>query len=64
MSPSPTSAAEYTKPVSNLSHLHQQQRNRLKVQDTPQQRGRKTRHELGRENRLGERVTRIYPREM
>lgn len=64
MSPSPTSPAEYATPVSNLSHLHHQQRNRLKVQDTPQQRGRKTRHELGRDNRHGERVTRIYPREI
>jgi hypothetical protein len=65
MSPSPNSGAEYTTPVSNLSHLHKQQRDQLKVQDTPQQRGRKTRHELGRDNRHGEnRPTRIYPREM
>ncbi|KAF2625876.1 hypothetical protein BU25DRAFT_412129 [Macroventuria anomochaeta] len=64
MSSSPNSAAEYTTPVSNLSHLHQQQRNRLKVQDTPQQRGRKSRYELGRDNRHGERATRIYPRKI
>ncbi|KAJ4366590.1 hypothetical protein N0V95_000091 [Ascochyta clinopodiicola] len=66
MSPSPNSPADNTTPVSNLTHLHrqQQQRNPLKVQDTPQQRGRKSRHELGRDHRHGERVTRIYPREI
>ncbi|KAH6620025.1 hypothetical protein C7974DRAFT_473860 [Boeremia exigua] len=42
---------------------HPTHRNR-KVQDTPQQRGRTTRHELARAHRHGERVTRIYPREI
>ncbi|KAH7078829.1 hypothetical protein BKA63DRAFT_591617 [Paraphoma chrysanthemicola] len=63
MSPSPD--PEYTAPVSNLAYLHRQQRNRVKVQDTPQSRGRdKSRYELGRRDRYGERVTRIYPREI
>lgn len=67
MSPSPN--AEHPTPVSNLTSLHRQQqlqqRTRGKVQDTPQPRGRNTsRHELGRRDRLGERVTRIYPRQM
>lgn len=63
MSPSPD-ATEHTTPVSNLTYLHQQQRNR-KVQDTPQPRGRNTsRYELGRRDRPGAKVTRIYPREI
>lgn len=63
MSPSPNT--EHTPPVSNLALLHQQQRARGKVHDSPQHRGRNTsRYELGRRDRLGERVTRIYPREM
>jgi hypothetical protein len=63
MNPSPD--PEHTAPVSNLAYLHRQQRNRVKVQDTPQARGRdKSRYELGRRDRYGERVTRIYPREM
>lgn len=63
MSPSPDS--EPTAPVSNLTSLHRQQRIRGKVQDTPQPRGRDTaRHELGRKDRHGERVTRIYPRQV
>ncbi|KAF2132160.1 hypothetical protein P153DRAFT_364585 [Dothidotthia symphoricarpi CBS 119687] len=65
MSPSPDPVAEHTKPVSNLTSLHQQQRNRTKAFDTPQPRGRHTsRYELGRRDRLGERVTRIYPRDI
>jgi hypothetical protein len=56
---------EQTTPVSNLTSLHRQQRIRGKVPDTPQPRGRDTsRYELGRRDRHGERVTRIYPREM
>ncbi|KAF2823291.1 hypothetical protein CC86DRAFT_298891 [Ophiobolus disseminans] len=64
MSPSPD--PEHTAPVSNLAQLHQQQRKRGKVlQDTLQPRGRDTaRYELGRRDRHGERVTRIYPREI
>ncbi|KAF1841644.1 uncharacterized protein K460DRAFT_388531 [Cucurbitaria berberidis CBS 394.84] len=54
-----------TTPVSNLTYLHKQQRSRSKVQDTPQARGRNTsRYELGRRDRRGEKVTRIYPREI
>ncbi|KAF2030351.1 hypothetical protein EK21DRAFT_89041 [Setomelanomma holmii] len=50
MSPSPDS--EPTAPVSNLAYLHRQQRNRVKVQDSPQLRGRdKSRYELGRRDR-------------
>ncbi|CAO2657282.1 Nn.00g034080.m01.CDS01 [Neocucurbitaria sp. VM-36] len=65
MSPSPESAAEHTTPVSNLTNRHKQQRNRNKVQDTPQARGRNTsRYELGRRDRHGDKVTRIYPREI
>jgi hypothetical protein len=63
MSSSPENAD--TTPVSTLSHLHKQQRKGNKVQDTPQARGRNTsRYELGRRNKAGEKVTRIYPREM
>ncbi|KAH8726995.1 hypothetical protein GQ44DRAFT_678910 [Phaeosphaeriaceae sp. PMI808] len=63
MSPSPDS--EHIAPVSNLTYLHRQQRNRAKVQDTPQPRGRNTsRYELGRRDRHVERVTRIYPRDI
>lgn len=63
MSPSPE--AEPTAPISNLTNLARQHRKRGKVQDTPQPRGRDTsKHELGRRDRLGERVTRIYPREV
>ncbi|KAL5117758.1 hypothetical protein ACEQ8H_004368 [Pleosporales sp. CAS-2024a] len=63
MSPSP--AAEPTAPVSALASLHRQQRIRGPVHDPPQPqpRGRDTaRHELGRRDRHGERVARIYPR--
>jgi hypothetical protein len=63
MSSSPENAD--TTPVSTLTSLHKQQRKGSKVQDTPQARGRNTsRYELGRRNRAGEKVTRIYPREM
>jgi hypothetical protein len=59
MSPSPDPV------VSNLSYLHQQHRNGTKTLDNPQSRGRDiARHELGRGDREGQRVTRIYPREM
>ncbi|KAJ4374220.1 hypothetical protein N0V83_002961 [Neocucurbitaria cava] len=65
MSPSPDPAAENTPPVSNLTTLHKQQRKSKKVQDTPQARGRNTsRYELGRRDRHGDKVTRIYPREI
>ncbi|KAF2856961.1 hypothetical protein T440DRAFT_383677 [Plenodomus tracheiphilus IPT5] len=65
MSSSPDHAAEQTPPVSNLTYLHKQQRNRNKVHDTPQARGRNTlRHELGRRDKQAAKVTRIYPREI
>ena len=65
MSSSPDNAAEHTTPVSNLTSLHKQQHKGNKVQDTPKARGRNTsKNELGRSNREGEKVTRIYPREM
>lgn len=64
MSSSPDPAAEHTTPASNLTHLHKQQR-RNNVHDTPQARGRNTsRYELGRRDRYGDKVTRIYPREV
>jgi hypothetical protein len=63
MSPSPE--AEPTNAPSGLTYLYQQQRNRTKTQDNAQARGRNpSRYELGRRDRYGERVTRIYPREM
>jgi hypothetical protein len=65
MSLSPVSAADNAKPVSNLAHLHKQHRSHAKVHDTPQARGRNTsRYELGRKDRFGDKVTRIYPRDM
>jgi hypothetical protein len=63
MSPSPD--AEHTAAVSNLTQLRQQHTKRGKVQDTSKPRGRDTsRYELGRRDRRGERVTRIYPRDI
>ncbi|KAF2876938.1 hypothetical protein BDV95DRAFT_625048 [Massariosphaeria phaeospora] len=63
MSPSPAAAAEYPPPVTYPSQ-HQHQHNR-KTLDHAQPRGRNTsRYELGRRDRYGERVTRIYPREI
>lgn len=66
MSSSPENAAEHTTtPVSNLTYLHKQQRKGSRLQDTSHARGRNTsRYELGRRNRAGEKVTRIYPREV
>ena len=65
MSPSPDPAAEQTPPVSNLAHLHKQQRNRAKIQDTPEARRRNaSRYERGRRDRIGDKVTRIYPTPM
>jgi hypothetical protein len=65
MNPSPDAPA-VTNPPSGLTYLYQQQRVRNKTLDKPQSRGRNTsRYELGRRDRYGgERVTRIYPREM
>jgi hypothetical protein len=64
MSPSPDTPAA-TNPPSSLTYLYQQQRIRNKTLDKTQSRGRNTsRYELGRRDRYGERVTRIYPREM
>ncbi|PSN63169.1 hypothetical protein BS50DRAFT_105782 [Corynespora cassiicola Philippines] len=64
MSPSPDPAPDARSPPSNLTYLYQQQRPR-KTLDTPQARGRNiSRYELGRRDRYGERVTRIYPREI
>ncbi|PVI03347.1 hypothetical protein DM02DRAFT_255689 [Periconia macrospinosa] len=68
MTPSPDSA-DPAHPVSNLTYLHQQQRQhhhaRNKTLDSPHPRGRNTtRHELGRRDRHGDRVARIYPREI
>ncbi|KAF1995777.1 hypothetical protein P154DRAFT_526043 [Amniculicola lignicola CBS 123094] len=61
MSPSPDTPT--SPPVSNLTYLYQQQRSRPKAPDNVQSRGRNiSRHELGRGDRYGERVTRIYPR--
>ncbi|KAL5427916.1 hypothetical protein PMIN04_001117 [Paraphaeosphaeria minitans] len=60
MSPSPRPAPDHTPPVSNLTHLHKHARN-----PTVDARGRNpARNELGRGDRHGERVTRIYPREI
>jgi hypothetical protein len=66
MRPPPNSAVDTTHPVSNLTHLHQQQqRARKGTVDKTQSRGRDTsRNELGRRVGNGERITRIYPREM
>ena len=68
MTPSPDPAAEPTQPVSNLSTLYKQQQQQHKhnnTLDSAQARGRHiSRYELGRRDRHGERVTRIYPREM
>ncbi|RAR07473.1 autophagy-related protein 18g [Stemphylium lycopersici] len=66
MSSSPENAAEHTTtPVSNLTYLHKQQRKGSRLQDNSHARGRNTsRYELGRRNRAGEKVTRIYPREV
>ncbi|KAF1958810.1 hypothetical protein CC80DRAFT_490601 [Byssothecium circinans] len=65
MSPSPDSATDPAHPVSTLTHLHHQQRARHKPLDNTQSRGRNTsRNELGRRDRNGEKVTRIYPREI
>ncbi|KAI1532483.1 hypothetical protein PtrSN001A_007242 [Pyrenophora tritici-repentis] len=62
MTSSPEHVDQYTAPVSNLTYLHKQQSKSHKVHDTPQPRGRNTtRYELGRRNRGGEKVTRIYP---
>jgi len=62
---SPSTEAEHTAPISNLTNLARQHRKRGKVQDTPKPRGRETsKNELGRRDRHGERVTRIYPREL
>jgi hypothetical protein len=67
MSSSPENAAEHThtKPVSNLTYLHKHQPKPGKQHDSPHSRGRNSsRHELGRRHRAGERVTRIYPRQV
>ncbi|KAF2692009.1 hypothetical protein K458DRAFT_286737 [Lentithecium fluviatile CBS 122367] len=65
MSPSPDPAAEPTQPVSNLTTLYKQQHRRNRTLDNAQARGRNiSRYELGRRDRYGERVTRIYPREI
>ncbi|KAF2110009.1 hypothetical protein BDV96DRAFT_501348 [Lophiotrema nucula] len=62
MSPSPDLGAEYANPPLNA---YQQQRSRNKAVDSAQARGRNiSRYELGRRDRYGERVTRIYPREI
>ncbi|KAF2440611.1 hypothetical protein P171DRAFT_435389 [Karstenula rhodostoma CBS 690.94] len=59
MSPSPK--PEHTPPVSNLTYLYKHSRNPT----VDASRGRNpARHELGRGDRHGERVTRIYPREI
>lgn len=64
MSPSPDAA------LSNLSYNLYRQRNngsngKTKTLENYQTRGRDlSRHELGRRDRYGERVSRIYPREM
>ncbi|KAL6705871.1 hypothetical protein ACN47E_006331 [Coniothyrium glycines] len=64
MSSSPNSAAEQPPPVPNLAYLHHHPRSR-KVRDTPQARGRNaSRYELGRRDRLGDKVTRIYPTQL
>ncbi|KAF2709785.1 hypothetical protein K504DRAFT_455454 [Pleomassaria siparia CBS 279.74] len=64
MSPSPD-APSLTNPPSGLTYLYQNQRIRNKTLDKPQPRGRNiSRYELGRRDRYGERVTRIYPREI
>ncbi|KAF1947326.1 hypothetical protein EJ02DRAFT_140114 [Clathrospora elynae] len=64
MNPSPDTTPDTT-PVSNLTNLHKQQCKGNKVQDSPQARGRNTtRHELGRRNRVGDKVTRIYPKQL
>lgn len=63
MSPSP----EEQNPPSNLTFLYQQQqqRNRNRPVDSAHPRGRNiSRYELGRGDRLGPRVNRIYPREI
>ncbi|KAF2476567.1 uncharacterized protein BDR25DRAFT_277799 [Lindgomyces ingoldianus] len=65
MSPSPDPAAEPTNPPSHLTYLYQHHRSRTKGLDNLQARGRNiSRYELGRRDRYGERVTRIYPREI
>lgn len=67
MSSSPDTVADqtHTKPVSNLTYLHKHQPKPSKQHDSPHARGRNSsRHELGRRNRQGERVTRIYPRQV
>lgn len=65
MTPSPDSAAEPPQPVSNLTALYKQHHTRNKTVDTAQARGRHiSRYESGRRDNYGERVTRIYPREM
>ncbi|KAF2738476.1 hypothetical protein EJ04DRAFT_429042 [Polyplosphaeria fusca] len=65
MSPSPDSAVEYANPASNPAHVYHHQRSRSKALDNAQSRGRNiSRYELGRRDRYGERVTRIYPREI
>ncbi|EMD89787.1 hypothetical protein COCC4DRAFT_47035 [Bipolaris maydis ATCC 48331] len=67
MSSSPDAVADqtHTKPVSNLTYLHKHQPKSGKQHDSPNARGRNpSRHELGRRNRQGERVTRIYPRQV
>ncbi|KAF2197002.1 hypothetical protein GQ43DRAFT_227163 [Delitschia confertaspora ATCC 74209] len=64
MSPSPDSV-EHTSPPPNLGYIYQQQRNRTRAVDNLHVRGRDTsKYELGRRDRYGERVTRIYPREI
>ncbi|OCK82139.1 hypothetical protein K432DRAFT_293906 [Lepidopterella palustris CBS 459.81] len=65
MTPSPDNAADHTNPHSNFGYLYPQQRSRPKALDQLQSRGRNiSRYELGRRDRYGERVTRIYPREL
>ncbi|ORY02476.1 hypothetical protein BCR34DRAFT_605575 [Clohesyomyces aquaticus] len=65
MSPSPDLAADQPSPPPNPTYLYQHHRTRAKGLDNLQSRGRNTsRYELGRRDRYGERVTRIYPREI
>lgn len=65
MSSSPEAAVDQSAPVSNLTYLHKHQPKNSRHHDASLPRGRNsTRHELGRRNRPGERVTRIYPRQV
>ncbi|KAB2578018.1 hypothetical protein DBV05_g3452 [Lasiodiplodia theobromae] len=66
MPSSPDNAAALSNPQPGIGYLYQQhQRNRSRGVDTVQTRGRNiSRYEFGRRDRHGERVTRIFPREI